>query len=60
MLSRRPSGLNVAIAYRQSTGALHLLIDSTGSRVGDVEPVRATGSSELARDTARTVEPDPR
>ena len=29
-MSRRPSGLNVAIAYRQSTGALHLLIDSTG------------------------------
>ena len=29
-LSRRPSGLNVAIPYRPSTGALHLLIDSTG------------------------------
>ena len=29
-MSRRPSGLNVAIPYRPSTGALHLLIDSTG------------------------------
>ena len=29
-LSRRPSGLNVVIPYRTSTGALHLLIDSTG------------------------------
>ena len=102
-LSRRPSGLNVAISYRTSTGALHLLIDSTGikaegegewfakkhgpskprqwrkvdlgidadtleiraieitgSRVGDAEPASATGSSEPARDAARTAEPDPR
>ena len=29
-LSRRQKGLNVAIPYRPSTGALHLLIDSTG------------------------------
>lgn len=29
---RRQKGLNVAIAYRQSTGALHLLIDSTGTK----------------------------
>jgi IS5 family transposase len=29
-LCRRQKGLNVAIPYRQSTGALHLLIDSTG------------------------------
>lgn len=29
-LSRRPSGLNVAIPYRPSTGALHLFIASTG------------------------------
>lgn len=29
-LSRRQKGLAVAIPYRQSTGALHLLIDSTG------------------------------
>lgn len=29
-LSRRQKGLNVAIPYRSSTGALHLLIDSTG------------------------------
>ena len=27
---RRQKGLNVAIPYRPSTGALHLLIDSTG------------------------------
>ena len=38
-LSRRQKGLNVAISYRQSTGALHLLIDSTGSR----PKVRASG-----------------
>ena len=35
-------------------------IEVTGSRVGDVEPVSATGSSEPARDAARTAEPDPR
>ena len=29
-LSRRQKGLSVAIPYRSSTGALHLLIDSTG------------------------------
>ena len=29
-MSRRQKGLNVAIPYRPSTGALHLLIDSTG------------------------------
>ena len=29
-LCRRQKGLSVAIPYRQSTGALHLLIDSTG------------------------------
>ncbi len=29
-LSRRQKGLNVTIPYRPSTGALHLLIDSTG------------------------------
>ena len=29
-LSRRQKGLNVAIPYRPSTGALHLLIDCTG------------------------------
>ena len=29
-LSRRQKGLSVAIPYRPSTGALHLLIDSTG------------------------------
>jgi Transposase DDE domain len=29
-LSRRQKGLNVAIPYRPGTGALHLLIDSTG------------------------------
>ena len=29
-LSRRQKGLNVAIRYRPGTGALHLLIDSTG------------------------------
>lgn len=29
-LSRRQKGLNVAIPYRPSAGALHLLIDSTG------------------------------
>ena len=29
-LSRRQKGLNVSIPYRPSTGALHLLIDSTG------------------------------
>ena len=33
-LSRRQKGLNVAIPYRQSTGALHLLIDSTGIKAG--------------------------
>ena len=114
-LSRRPSGLNVAIPYRPSTGALHLLIDIepasatgssepargikaegqgawfarkhgpskprqwrkvhlgidagtleiraievTGSRVGDIDPASATGSSEPARDAARIAEPDPR
>ena len=31
-LSRRQKGLNVTIPYRPSTGALHLLIDSTGSK----------------------------
>ena len=31
----------------------------TGSDVGDVEPVSATGSSEPARHAARTAEPDP-
>ena len=30
MLCRRQKGLSVAIPYRQSTGALHLSIDSTG------------------------------
>jgi len=93
----------VVIPYRTSTGALQLLIDSTGikaegegawfakkhgpskpcqwrnvhlridadtseiraieitgSRVGDVEPVSATSSSEPARYTARTFEPGPR
>ena len=40
-LSRRQKGLAVAIPYRPSTGALHLLID--------IEPVSATGSSEPAR-----------
>ncbi len=102
-LSRRQKGLNVAIPYRPSTGALQLLIDSTGikaegegewfakkhgpskprkwrkvhlgidadtleiraievtgSRVGDVEPVSATGSSEPARDAARIARPDSR
>ncbi len=32
-LSRRQNGLNVAIPYRPSTDALHLLIDSTGIKV---------------------------
>ena len=102
-LSRRPSGLNGAIPHRPSTGALHLLTDSTGiraagegacfakkhdpskprqwrkvhlgsdadtlgmraiaitgSRVGDVGPASATGSSEPARDAARPAEPDRR
>jgi hypothetical protein len=37
-LSRRQKGLNVAIPYRPSTGALHLLIDRTGIKaVGDGE-----------------------
>lgn len=37
-LSRRQKGLNVAIPYRPSTGALHLLIDSTGIKAeGDGE-----------------------
>ena len=37
-LSRRPSGLNVPISFRHSTGALHLLIDSTGIKAeGDGE-----------------------
>ena len=40
-LSRRPSGLNGAIPYRQSTGALPLLID--------IEPWSATGSRTKAR-----------
>jgi hypothetical protein len=31
----------------------------TTSEIGDVEPVSATGSSEPARDAARTVGPDP-
>ena len=35
-------------------------IEVTGSRVGDVEPVSATGSSEPARDAPRIAEPDPR
>ena len=35
-------------------------IEITGSRVGDVEPVSATGSSEPARYAARTAGPDPR
>ena len=37
-LSRRQKGLNVAISFRPSTGALHLLIDSTGIKAeGDGE-----------------------
>ena len=32
----------------------------TGSNVGDVEPIVATGSSEPARHAARTIGPDPR
>ena len=37
-LCRRQKGLNVAIPYRQSNGALHLLIDSTGIKAeGDGE-----------------------
>ena len=40
-LCRRQKGLCVAIPYRGTTGALHLLID--------IEPVSATGSSEPAR-----------
>lgn len=37
-ISRRQKGLAVAIPYRQSTGALHLLIDSTGIKAeGDGE-----------------------
>ena len=51
-LSRGPSGLSIAIRYRPSTGALHILID--------IEPASATGSGEPARDAARTSEPDPR
>ena len=34
-------------------------IEVNGSQVGDVEPVSATGSSDPARDAARTAEPDP-
>ena len=40
-LSRRQKGLNVAIPYRPSTGALHLLIDSTG--------IKAEGEGEWFR-----------
>ena len=40
-LSRRQKTLKVAIPYRISDGPLHLLVD--------IEPVRATGSSEPAR-----------
>ena len=40
-LSRRQMGLNVAIPYRPSTGALHLLIDSTG--------IKAEGEGEWFR-----------
>jgi Transposase DDE domain len=101
-LCRRQKSLTVHIPYRPSSGALHLLIDSTGvkaegdgewlarkhgpskprdwrkvhlgvdaetlevraieitgSRIGDVEPVSATGSSEPARDAARPAGPDP-
>jgi hypothetical protein len=37
-LCRRQKGLNVAIPYRQSNGALHLLIDGTGIKAeGDGE-----------------------
>jgi hypothetical protein len=37
-LCRRQKGLNVAIPYRQSNGALHLVIDSTGIKAeGDGE-----------------------
>jgi len=34
-------------------------IEGAGNRVGDVEPVSATGCSEPARDAARTAQPDP-
>jgi hypothetical protein len=37
-LSRRQKGLNVAIPHRSSTGALHLLMDSTGNKAeGEVD-----------------------
>lgn len=40
-LSRRQKGLNVVIPYRPGTGALHLLIDSTGIKAeGDGEGFR--------------------
>ena len=102
-LCRRQKTLTVHIPYRPGTGALHLLIDSTGvkaegdgewlarkhgpskprdwrkvhlgidaetleiraievtgSRIGDVEPVNATGSREPARHAARPAGPDRR
>ncbi len=40
-ISRRQKSLKVNVPYRGSQGPLHLLID--------IEPVRATGSSEPAR-----------
>jgi len=36
------------------------VIEITGSRIGDVEPVNATGSCEPARHAARPARPDPR
>ena len=40
-LSRRQTGLNIAIPYRPSTNALHLLIDSTRIKsAGEGEWVR--------------------
>ena len=39
-LSRRQKGLNVAIPYRPSKGALHLLIDSTGIKEVEMETLK--------------------
>ena len=50
-LSRRPSGLNVAIPFRPSAGALHLLIPSRGlpanhCRATDSTGIKAEGDGE--------------
>ena len=49
-LSRRQKGLNVAISFRPSTGALHLLIDSTGIKAeGDGERIPDRSSRSNSR-----------